>query len=179
MKKPVHRGRDRVEQDSVFQPFQPPREDCKRGLRSTDAGTLPALRYDLVDNVLEQAPDRIRTTKQVTAAEEYLADHFPGFPILPGVLMLEALVQAARVMLADTADETLVLGGVKALKYGAMVKPGEALNVEVTLVKGPDASGAYSCKGTGTVSGGSLDGETALSGRFTMRPIRTGTSAGG
>ena len=167
-----------VEQDSGFQPLPPPREGFKAKLPNADLGTMPRLRYDLVDNVLEQAPDRIRTVKQVTAAEEYLADHFPGFPILPGVLMLEVLVQSARVMLADTAGETLVLGGVKALKYGAMVKPGEALNVEVTLVKGPDASGAYSCKGTGTVSGGSLDGDTAVSGRFTMRPIRTGTSAG-
>ena len=137
------------------------------------------MRYDLVDNVLEQAPDSIRTLKQVTAAEEYLADHFPGFPILPGVMMLESLAQAARVMLQDQAGEPLVLGGVKALKYGAMVKPGEALDVRVSLVKGPDSSGTYTCKGTGTVRGGSLDGETAVSGRFTMRPIHTGTTAGG
>ncbi len=132
-----------------------------------------------MDNVLEQAPDSIRTLKQVTAAEEYLADHFPGFPILPGVMMLESLAQAARVMLQDQAGEPLVLGGVKALKYGAMVKPGEALDVRVSLVKGPDSSGTYTCKGTGTVRGGSLDGETAVSGRFTMRPIHTGTTAGG
>ena len=133
------------------------------------------MRYDLVDTVLEQGPDSIRTRKAVTAAEEYLADHFPGFPILPGVMMLEALVQAARHMLAPAAGCTLVLGGVKALKYGAMVKPGEALEVEVLLVKGPDEHGVYTCKGTGTVSGGSLDGETAVAGRFTMRPICTGT----
>ena len=132
-----------------------------------------------MDNVLEQAPDSIRTLKQVTAAEEYLADHFPGFPILPGVMMLESLAQAARVMLQDQAGEPLVLGGVKALKYGAMVKPGEALDVRVSLVKGPDSSGTYTCKGTGMVRGGSLDGETAVSGRFTMRPIHTGTTAGG
>ena len=140
---------------------------------------MPPLRYDLVDSVLEQAPDRIRTRKVVAAAEEYLADHFPGFPILPGVLMLEAMVQSARLMLGDLAGTTLVLGGVRALKYGAMVKPGEALDVDVSLVKGPDDSGTWTCKGTGTVRGGSLDGETAVSGRFTMRPIRTGTSTGG
>lgn len=143
------------------------------------AGTIFRLRYHLVDSVLEQAPDRIRTLKQVTAAEEYLADHFPGYPILPGVLMLEALAQSARIMLQDAAGEQLVLGGVKALKYGAMVKPGESLEVVVSLVKGPDLSGAWSCKGTGTVRGGSLDGETAVSGRFTMRPMSSGACAGG
>jgi 3-hydroxyacyl-[acyl-carrier-protein] dehydratase len=140
---------------------------------------MPALRYNLVDSVLEQAPDRIRTLKQVTAAEEYLADHFPGYPILPGVLMLEVFAQSARIMLEDAAGGAVVLGGVKALKYGAMVKPGEALEVEVLLLKGPDESGAWSCKGTGTVRGGSLDGETAVSGRFTMRPVSSGVCAGG
>jgi 3-hydroxyacyl-[acyl-carrier-protein] dehydratase len=140
---------------------------------------MPRLRYDLVDSVLEQASDRIRTRKVVAADEAYLADHFPGFPILPGVLMLETLVQSARIMLGERAGTTLVLGSVRALKYGAMVKPGEALDVDVSLVKGPDDSGTWTCKGTGTVRGGSLDGETAVSGRFTMRPIRTGTTTGG
>lgn len=139
---------------------------------------MPGLRYDFVDSVLEQAPDRIRTLKQVTAAEEYLADHFPGFPIMPGVLMLESLAQAARSMLKEAAGGKLVLGSVKALKYGAMVKPGEALQCDVSLVNGPDETGAWSCKGTGTVRGGSLDGETAVSGRFTMRPISSREVAG-
>ncbi|MCH2135240.1 MAG: hypothetical protein MK101_01510 [Phycisphaerales bacterium] len=140
---------------------------------------MPPLRYDFVDSVLEQASDRIRTLKQVTAAEEYLADHFPGYPILPGVLMLESLTQAARRLLQMSSEAKLVLGSVKALKYGAMVKPGEALECQVSVVKGPDESGVYSCKGTGTVRGGSLDGETAVSGRFTMRPISTQASARG
>lgn len=144
-----------------------------------ECGYHAPVRYDLVDSVLEQAPERIRTLKQVTAAEEYLADHFPGYPILPGVLMLEVLAQSARIMLQDAVGQPLVLGGVKALKYGAMVKPGEALEVDVSVVKGPDSSGAWSCKGTGTVRGGSLDGETAVSGRFTMRPINSRVSAGG
>ena len=62
-------------------------------------GTRPdgaAMQFTLIDNVLEQSQDRIRAVKQVSAAEEYLADHFPGFPILPGVMMIEVLVQAAR-----------------------------------------------------------------------------------
>ena len=136
------------------------------------------MRFHLIDTILSQTSDRIVALKQVSLAEEYLADHFPSFPILPGVLMIEAMVQAARKMLAanDSRNARLVLGEVKALKFGNMVRPGEALEVEVTLQKSND-DGSFTCKGTGTVrrrtsqSGGSDD--TAVSGRITMRPART------
>jgi 3-hydroxyacyl-[acyl-carrier-protein] dehydratase len=131
------------------------------------------MKFQLIDVILEQSPERIVAVKQVSAAEEYLADHFPSFPILPGVMMLETMVQAARAMLP--ASPRLVLGEVKALKYGQMVRPGEALEVEVTLHKRLD-DGSYACKGTGLVrrrNGAAENGETAVSGRFVMRPIRS------
>ena len=130
------------------------------------------MKFQLIDAILEQSPERIVAIKQVSAAEEYLADHFPSFPILPGVLMLEAMVQAARAMLPQSPR--LVLGEVKALKYGQMVRPGEALEVEITLHKRLD-DGSYACKGSGLVRSriGATDApETAVSGRFVMRPIR-------
>ncbi|MHC4903893.1 MAG: hotdog family protein [Planctomycetota bacterium] len=112
------------------------------------------------------------TSAHVSLAEEYLADHFPTFPVLPGVMMVETMVQAARRMLADRGDPRLVLGDVRALKFGSFVRPGEALEVEVTLSKVLD-DGAFLCRGTGRVRrhAGGRD-ETAVSGRFTMRPIR-------
>ena len=134
------------------------------------------MRFVLIDHILERTPERIVALKQVSLAEEYLADHFPAFPILPGVLMLEAMVQAARAMI--DAPHHLVLGEVKALKYGNMVRPGEALEVEVTLQKRND-DGSYACKGTGKVrrskqSGESQkqDGDVAVSGRFTLRAVK-------
>lgn len=132
------------------------------------------MRFELIDHVHEQSDDHIRAVKHVTAAEEYLGDHFPGFPILPGVLMLESLVQAARRLLQEGETERLVLGEVKSLKYGAMVRPGEQLEVEVTALKRDDL-GQWSCKGKGIVrrnEGSSPAEETAISGRFTMRPIK-------
>jgi 3-hydroxyacyl-[acyl-carrier-protein] dehydratase len=132
------------------------------------------MRFDLIDHVLEQQADRIVAVKQVSAAEEYLGDHFPGFPILPGVMMIETLVQAARRMLQDQCVDRLVLGNVRALKYGAMVRPGEALQVEVTLSK-QDDDGSYQCKGVGRVlrrDDRAATDETAVSGKFTMRPVR-------
>ncbi len=136
-------------------------------------GVPPAMKFHLIDTVLEQSPDRIVAVKQVSLAEEYLADHFPTFPVLPGVLMVEALVQAARKMLADRGDPRLVLGEVRGLKFGSVVRPGETLLVEVTLNAAP-GDGDYVCRGTGRVLRRDTErrDETAVSGQFTMRPIR-------
>ena len=130
------------------------------------------MKFNLLDTILDQSSDRIVAIKHVSLAEEYLGDHFPTFPVLPGVMMVETMVQAARRMLADRGDPRLVLGEVRALKFGSFVRPGEALEVEVTLNK-PLDDGAFLCRGTGRVrrrTGGA--DETAVSGRFTMRPIR-------
>ena len=85
--------------------------------------------------------------------------------------MLEAMVQAASV-LCSKDGQRLVLCEVKAMKYGAMVKPNDQLKVEVAIVKSnPD--GSTTCKGVGTVlRNGSAEHETAVAGRFTIRPVR-------
>jgi len=133
--------------------------------------------FDLVDAVLDRGPGSIRTLKQVTLAEEYLQDHFPGFPILPGVMMLEAMAAAARRLVEaetdDPARARLVLAEVRNVKYGAMVRPGDALEVEVTATEA-DAHGCWKCSGRATVrrhADPAVDGDTAVSGRFTMRPV--------
>lgn len=140
------------------------------------------MRFELVDRVLDLSAERIVTLKQVSLAEEYLQDHFPTFPVLPGVMMLEAMVQAAR-LLAHRAGYPaealpLVLGRVRALKYGQFVKPGAALRVEVVLVRRDGET--FEVKGEGTVleplGTRSHDvpepGQTAVSGRLTLRPAR-------
>jgi len=134
------------------------------------------MHFDLVDRVLEIGPDRIVTIKNVTAAEEYLQDHFPTFPVLPGVLMLEAMVQAGRRLLeegvAGKGGMPLVLGKVRALKYGRFVKPGSSLRVEVTL--GKTIEDGYDLKGEGMVIEPGATGQppVAVSGRFVLRPAR-------
>ncbi len=133
------------------------------------------MHFALVDRVIERSDERIVAVKQVSRAEEYLQDHFADFPVLPGVMMLECLVQAAR-LLGGEGMRRHVLGGVRALKYGRFVRPGEALVVEV--VRGKTEGDAVEFKGEGRVvaAGGTApagaDAPVAVSGRFTLRPVR-------
>ncbi|MEX0886146.1 MAG: 3-hydroxyacyl-ACP dehydratase FabZ family protein [Phycisphaeraceae bacterium] len=132
------------------------------------------MRFELIDRVVEREPERLTAIKTVSLAEEYLADHFPGFPVLPGVMMLEALVQAGRELAAGldpAAAGPLVLAEVRNVKYGQMVRPGQALHVQVTL-RGRDDAG-LALEGRGTV-----DGELAVAGRFRLLPARAHVAGG-
>lgn len=134
------------------------------------------MKFALLDRVIEIGEDRIVAVKNVSLAEEYLADHFPGFPVLPGVMMIETMVQAARRLAATRTDRTMVLGEVRALTFNSMVRPGEGLRVEITLMREND-DGSMTFKGSGSVIRTGNDdqaqrtGERAVAGRFTLRPV--------
>jgi len=123
------------------------------------------MQFILVDRILELEPGRrIAAVKNLTLAEEYLADHFPGFPVLPGVLMLEAISQASAWLIRVTegyAHSVIVLKSVKAVKYGSFVTPGHqlAIDAEITKVQG-------NC--TEIRARGTVDGVNTVSGRVTM-----------
>lgn len=92
----------------------------------------------LVDRVLELEENRIKAIKNVTANEEFFNGHFPGQPIMPGVLQVEALAQTGAIMLmtqqADDPDETLmVFTGINKCKFRRQVVPGDQLILEVEL----------------------------------------------
>ena len=112
------------------------------------------MKFNLIDKVESLADDRIVAVKYVTLAEEYLADHFPTFPVLPGVLMLEAITQAAGWLLHHRtrfAKSMAILKEAKNVKYGSFVAPGNFLRVEVEFLKQTDAGGA-TFKATGSVN---------------------------
>lgn len=92
----------------------------------------------LVDRVLELEDDRIVTLKNVTVNEEFFNGHFPGAPIMPGVLQVEALAQSGAIMImkrnVDDPENTLmVFTGIKSAKFRKSVVPGDQLIMEVNL----------------------------------------------
>ena len=94
------------------------------------------MKFGLVDSIVELSRgERIVAVKAVSLAEEYLADHFPTFPVLPGVLMLEALVESAAWLVRDAQDFTpslVLLQNARNVTYKSFVKPGNLLRMEVT-----------------------------------------------
>jgi 3-hydroxyacyl-[acyl-carrier-protein] dehydratase len=96
------------------------------------------VKFNLIDKIESLSDDRIVASKHVSLAEEYLADHFPTFPVLPGVLMLEALTQAAGWLLhhrRNFACSMAILREARNVKYGHFVAPGNELKIEVDLSK--------------------------------------------
>jgi len=93
------------------------------------------MKFILIDRITELVPgERISAVKSVSLAEEYLRDHFPTFPVLPGVLMIEAMVQASMCLVRATQDfahSILVLEEAKNVTYKSFVSPGRVLEVVV------------------------------------------------
>lgn len=103
------------------------------------------MKFHLVDRIDQVDPGRrIVTSKALSLAEEYLADHFPAFPVLPGVLMVEAMVQSAAWLIRieqDFARSMVVLTAARNVKYTYFVKPGNILRCEVEAMEiGPEVS---------------------------------------
>lgn len=100
------------------------------------------MRFTLLDRVEAIEPGKsITAVKTVTLAEEYLADHFPRFPVLPGVLMLEAMTQASAWTIRlgeDFAHSIVVLRAARNVKYGDFVEPGKTLTVTVEVLSQDD-----------------------------------------
>ena len=92
----------------------------------------------LVDRVLELEVERVLTLKNVTVNEQFFAGHFPGKPVMPGVLILEALAQSAAILALGIIGERrslFMLTGVDKVRFRRPVVPGDQLKMEVRLVK--------------------------------------------
>jgi 3-hydroxyacyl-[acyl-carrier-protein] dehydratase len=93
----------------------------------------------LIDRVVELEPGkRVVATKAVTANEPQFTGHFPGRPIMPGVLMVEALAQAGAVAvlsLPEHAGTLALFAGIDGCRFRRMVLPGDTLRLEITLEK--------------------------------------------
>jgi 3-hydroxyacyl-[acyl-carrier-protein] dehydratase len=119
----------------------------------------------LLDEVTELEPGvRVVARKQVREDEWYLAGHFPGRPIMPGVLMVEAMAQTGAVaVLADESNrgKLALFAGIDDVRFKRIVEPGDELELvcELERMRGPIGRG----KATATV-----DGELAVRGTLTF-----------
>ncbi len=123
------------------------------------------MRFWLLDKIEEFTQnERLVASKQVSYSEEYLQDHFPEFPVLPGVFMLEAATQASAWLLRlteDYAHSVVVLKEAKNIKYADFVRPGSQLRVATELMKKDDREATFKVVGT-------VGDSTSLTGRLVI-----------
>jgi 3-hydroxyacyl-[acyl-carrier-protein] dehydratase len=109
------------------------------------------MRFWLLDKIRSFTPDsELSAVKNVTLAEEYLGDHFPEFPVLPGVFMLEAATQAGAWLLRlseNFAHSVISLKEAKNIKYADFVAPGQTLEVTVSMLKKDDHLATFKVDG--------------------------------
>lgn len=127
----------------------------------------------LVDRILELREDGAVGLKNVTMNEPFFPGHFPGRPLMPGVLIIEALAQVGAVALLSRPEnrgKLALFAGLDRVRFKRPVRPGDTLRLEVTLerMRGPIGRG----RGTATV-----EGQLAAQGEFLFALVK-GTPPG-
>ena len=119
----------------------------------------------LIDEVVELEPgERVVARKKVRPDEWYLAGHFPGRPVMPGVLIVEAMAQAGAVAVLSQEENRgriAFFGGIDDVRFKRIVEPGDELELECRLerVRGPIGKGKATAK---------VDGELVARGTLTF-----------
>jgi beta-hydroxyacyl-ACP dehydratase FabZ len=109
----------------------------------------------LVDRIVEMAADRIVGIKNVTVNEPFFTGHFPDFPVMPGVLIVEAMAQVAGVLvlksIPDRHSKLVLLASVEEAKFRRPVVPGDQLRIEMTVTRAK--ASVAKMRGVATVDG--------------------------
>ena len=121
--------------------------------------------FSLIDRITHLEPgSSIRALKALSLAEEYLQDHFPRFPVMPGVLMLESMYQTGAWLIRaseDFAHSMVVLKEARNVRYGGFVQPGQTLTISAEIVKQDETT-------TSLKAQGELEGQVAVSARLVL-----------
>jgi len=133
----------------------------------------------LIDRVLACAPGKsLRAQKNVTMNEPFFAGHFPGHPVMPGVLVVEAMAQAACILayrtmgLSGTDGTLFFFAGIDNARFRRQVVPGDVLMFDVELIRIARGLGKFNCRA-------SVDGQVAAEGELmaAIRPERQAPGA--
>jgi len=113
-------------------------EDAPNALKIEQVLGLLPHRYPflLIDRVLELTDDRVLALKNVTINEPFFQGHFPGLPVMPGVLQIEAMAQAGGILASraiqfDPTTHVMLFMAIDAVKFRKAVVPGDQLHIEV------------------------------------------------
>jgi len=124
------------------------------------------MRFILIDKIVElETGRRIKAVKGVSLSEEYLADHFPTFPVLPGVLLLEGLIESASWLVRDTenfAHSMILLEEARNVKYKTFAAPGAQIEYSVEAKTIEENVSSFSGVGVS-------NGEQIVEARFGLR----------
>lgn len=123
------------------------------------------MRFSLIDRIVEIEPGvKISAIKALALSEGYLEDHFPKFPVMPGVLMLEALVQAGSWLILRSEDfvhSVVTLREARNVKFAEFVRPGEVLSITAEVFKQEGSTTTLKAQGV-------VNGRVAVSGRLLL-----------
>jgi 3-hydroxyacyl-[acyl-carrier-protein] dehydratase len=134
----------------------------------------------LIDRILEAEPrKRIVALKNVSINEPHFQGHFPDYPIMPGVLMVEAIAQAGGALLlteyADRSDKLMVFTSIDSAKFRRPVVPGDQLRIEVTVLNW--RTSAVKMRGVATVEGKIACEATVMCALTTRKVTKSATPA--
>ncbi len=123
------------------------------------------MKFVLIDKLIKVIPgESAVATKSLSLAEEYLADHFPTFPVLPGVLMVQAMTETAAWLVRLTqkfANSVILLTEAKNVSYGSFVSPGDKIEISATAIKIEDKISSFKTQCT-------VDGQTVAKARLIL-----------
>ena len=123
------------------------------------------MRFTLIDRIVDLTPgEKITALKNLSMAEEYLADHFPGFPVMPGVLMLEAMTQASAWLIRaseDFAHSIVLLKEARNVRFANFLQPGQTLTVTAEILDQDEHR-------TRLKTSGNVDGNPTVSARLVL-----------
>ncbi len=122
--------------------------------------------FHFLDRISKLSRNQSITAQRfLSSTERYLKDHFPSFPVMPGVLILESTVQAASWLMRYSEDfepACIALSEVSNVKFGQFVKPGDLLNIQADLVSQDEDQSEFQASAT-------LNGKAAIRVRFRLR----------